>query len=106
MRADVTVVLQAGGMAQIPDLRPDLDTAQQWVAGLMETLPHGWDLAVATGQHAEADPALVAKAHSVAEQALTDDSRGPGLPFGPQVEPHDEAGPTERFAAFLGRSRP
>src|SRR5699024_3031562 len=33
---------------------------------LMETLAHGWDLAVATGQDAEADPALVAKAQSVA----------------------------------------
>lgn len=75
-------------------------------AFLMETLAHGWDLAVASGQDAEADPALVAKAQSVAEQALTDDSRGPGMPFGHQVEAGEGAGPTERFAAFLGRSRP
>ena len=73
---------------------------------LMETLAHGWDLAVATGQDAEADPALVAKAQAVAEQALTDDSRGSGMPFGSRVEAGDGAGPTERFAAFLGRSRP
>lgn len=73
---------------------------------LMETLAHGWDLAVATGQDAEADPALVAKAQSVAEQALTEDSRGSGMPFGHRVEPREGAGPTERFAAFLGRSRP
>ena len=73
---------------------------------LMETLAHGWDLAVATGQDAEADPALVAKAQSVAEQALTDDSRGPGMPFGARVEAGEGVGPTERFAAFLGRSRP
>lgn len=75
-------------------------------AFFMETLTHGWDLAVATGQDAEADPALAAKAMAVAERALDDDSRGPGMPFGRQVEARDGAGPTERLAAFLGRSRP
>ncbi|WP_280424218.1 TIGR03086 family metal-binding protein [Nocardia carnea] len=73
---------------------------------LMETVAHGWDLAVATGQDSEADPALVAKAQAVADRALTDDSRGPGGPFGLRIEPPAQAGPTERLAAFLGRSRP
>lgn len=71
---------------------------------LMETVAHGWDLAVATGQGAEADPALVAKAQGIADRALTDEWRGPGLPFGHRVEPNQGAGPTERLAAFLGRS--
>lgn len=61
---------------------------------VMETVTHGWDLAVATGQDAEADPALVAKAQAIGEQALTDESRGPGAPFGVRVEPRPEAGPT------------
>ncbi|WP_280463846.1 TIGR03086 family metal-binding protein [Nocardia carnea] len=73
---------------------------------LMETVAHGWDLAVATGQDPEADPALVAKAQAVADRALSDASRGPGAPFGPRLDPPAEAGPTERLAAFLGRSRP
>lgn len=72
---------------------------------LMETVAHGWDLAVATGQDAEADPALVAKAQAIGDRAVTDTVRGPGAPFGPPVQPPAEAGPTERLAAFLGRSR-
>lgn len=73
-------------------------------AFFMETLAHGWDLAVATGQDPEADPALVAKARAVAERALTDDARGPGRPFGHRAEPRADSGPTEEFAALLGRS--
>ncbi len=71
---------------------------------VMETVTHGWDLAVATGQDPEADPALVATAMAVGEQALADAPRGPGLPFGEEVEAPAEAGPTTRLAAFLGRS--
>lgn len=72
---------------------------------LMETVAHGWDLAVATGQDAEADPVLVAKAQGIAERALTDAFRGPSLPFGHRVTPREAAGPTERLAALLGRTR-
>lgn len=75
-------------------------------AFLMETVTHGWDLAVATGQDAEADPALVAKAQAIADQTLSDDYRGLGFPFGERVEPSTGAGPTERLANFLGRRRP
>ncbi|MGW1741497.1 TIGR03086 family metal-binding protein [Nocardia sp. NPDC001965] len=71
---------------------------------LMETVAHGWDLAVATGQPAEADPVLVAKAQAIADRALTDAFRGPESPFGVRVEPRPDAGPTERLAAFLGRT--
>ncbi|MGW5387404.1 TIGR03086 family metal-binding protein [Nocardia sp. NPDC003963] len=73
---------------------------------LMETVAHGWDLAVATGQNAEADPALVAAAQAIADRALNDAFRGPESPFGLRVEPRAQAGPTERLAAFLGRRRP
>lgn len=73
-------------------------------AFFMETLTHGWDLAVATGQDPEADPALAAKARAIAERALTDDVRGPGQPFGHRVEARAGAGPTEQLAAVLGRT--
>jgi len=73
---------------------------------LMELVAHGWDLAVATGQESETDPAVVARAQALAEQAVSDEARGPGMPFGEQVEPRPGAGPTERLAAYLGRARP
>lgn len=71
---------------------------------VMETVAHGWDLAVATGQDHEADPALVAKARAVGERALAQAPRGPGLPFDVPVEAPADAGPTTELAAFLGRS--
>lgn len=73
---------------------------------VMETVTHGWDLAVATGQDPEADPELAATAQAIGEQALADTPRGPDLPFGEEVESPADAGPTTRLAAFLGRSWP
>jgi uncharacterized protein (TIGR03086 family) len=71
---------------------------------VMETVTHGWDLAVATGQDPEADPALAAKARAIGEHALAEAPRGPGMPFGVSVEAPVGAGPTTQLAAFLGRS--
>lgn len=73
---------------------------------VMETVAHGWDLAVATGLEEEADPELATTAHRIGEQALDGAPRGEGLPFGEEVEPPAGAGPTTRLAAFLGRSWP
>lgn len=69
-----------------------------------ELLLHGWDLAVATGQSARVDAALV---HPVAEEfrtMLPAEARVPGVPFGPIVESRPDAGPLERLANFSGRS--
>ena len=71
---------------------------------VMETVAHGWDLAVATGQDPEADPAVVGRAQVIAEQALSEDMRGPDMPFGPRVDAPEDAGPSGQLAAFLGRS--
>lgn len=76
------------------------------VAGYVaENVAHGWDLAVATGQPAEADPALAELALRSYQGMLPDEVRLlPEVPFGPRVEPAADAGPTERLANFLGRS--
>ena len=69
---------------------------------LTEVVTHGWDLAVATGQPAEADPELAATAEAAARRGIPAD-RGPGVPFGPVVEPAPDATPTERLVNWLGR---
>lgn len=70
---------------------------------LAENLTHGWDLATATGQHPEADPALVGPAHAVMQRVLPAEGRE-DVPFDAPIEPALDAGPTERLANWLGRS--
>ncbi|WP_433504493.1 TIGR03086 family metal-binding protein [Pseudonocardia halophobica] len=70
-----------------------------------ETLVHGWDLAVATGQDAEADPDLAEAMLAVARQMIPAEGRGGDFPFAPVVEPTPDAGPTERLANWSGRRR-
>ncbi|WP_098957493.1 TIGR03086 family metal-binding protein [Pseudonocardia sp. N23] len=72
---------------------------------LNEALVHGWDLAVATGQDAEADPAAAEAALAAIVRFLPAEPRGGPVPFGPVVEPAAGAGPTERLANWAGRSR-
>lgn len=69
---------------------------------LAENLAHGWDLATATGQDAEADPALVGPADATMRQVLPPSGRD-GFPFAAPVEPAADAGPTERLANWTGR---
>jgi len=70
-----------------------------------ETLVHGWDVAVATGQPEEADPAVVAPVLAAMQRFLPAEPRGGPIPFAAPVPPRDEAGPTERLAHWCGRSR-
>jgi uncharacterized protein (TIGR03086 family) len=72
-------------------------------AYLAENLAHGWDLATATGQDPEADPALVAPAYATMQRALPATGRE-HFPFDPPVEPAADAGPTERLANWTGRA--
>ena len=78
--------------------------AALWVM-LNETLVHGWDLAVATGQDPEADPRLATAALEAIRSFLPAEPRGGEVPFGPVVEPAPDAGPTERLVNWSGRSR-
>ncbi len=71
-----------------------------------EALVHGWDLAVATGQNAEADPDLAEAALAGAREKIPAERRGGPVPFAEVVEPAPGAGPTERLANWAGHRRP
>jgi uncharacterized protein (TIGR03086 family) len=86
---------RAGGV----DLPRDL-------AGLVvtdELIVHGWDLAAATGQAFDADPALVQAALQFVGPSVAQAPGGtPGL-FGPPVAAPDDARPLERLLGLTGR---
>lgn len=70
-----------------------------------ETLVHGWDLAVATGQPYEVpDPRIATAILPTMQQFLSAEVRGGPVPFAAVVEPRTEAGPTERLANWSGRT--
>ena len=69
---------------------------------LLDTATHTWDLATATGQPATL-PDDVAVAALEASVATISPEIRPGR-FAPEVTAPDDAGPTERLVAFLGRS--
>lgn len=73
---------------------------------LNETLVHGWDLAVATGQDPEADPELAGALLAAVRAFIPAEQRGGPVPFGPVVASHPDAGPTERLANWSGHARP
>lgn len=70
-----------------------------------DTFTHGWDLAKATGQPTDLDPALAAELLANAQGFLPDALRGPEgkAPFGPRVDPPAGASAADQLAAFLGR---
>ena len=69
------------------------------------TFTHGWDLAKATGQSTDLDPALAEQILEVAAMIVPDQFRGPEpMPFGPAVEPPAGAPVADRLAAFFGRT--
>jgi uncharacterized protein (TIGR03086 family) len=68
----------------------------------VETLQHGWDVARATGQQAEFDPALTEAAMAAAQLFPPDIVRQPGV-FGAEADCPGDAPLHDRLAAFLGR---
>ena len=71
-----------------------------------DTFAHGWDLARATGQATDLDPALASTLLENARSFLPDAMRGPDgqAPFGPRVDVPPSATPADQLAGFLGRT--
>jgi uncharacterized protein (TIGR03086 family) len=84
----------------------DYTGAQLMGFAAQDQFTHGWDLARATGQSADLDRELAEELLAQARVSVTDAFRGPDgrSPFGPVVEPPEDACPADRLAAFLGRS--
>ena len=68
----------------------------------VETLQHGWDVAKATGQKPEYDPALTEAAMQAAQLFPPEIARAPGV-FAQEIDCPDSAPLEDRLAAFLGR---
>jgi uncharacterized protein (TIGR03086 family) len=70
-----------------------------------DTFTHGWDLAKATGQSTDIDPALAEQLLAGSKMAIQDAFRGPDgkAPFGPEQTAPDGASAADKLAAFLGR---
>ena len=71
----------------------------------VDTFVHAWDLAKATGQSTDLDPALAADLLAASKAMISDGFRGPEpMPFGPEQEAGPDATAADRLAAFLGRT--
>ncbi len=67
---------------------------------------HGWDLAKATGQPTDLDPAFAQTLLEQSKANIQDAFRGPDgkAPFGPEQQAPDGASVADQLAAFLGRT--
>jgi uncharacterized protein (TIGR03086 family) len=72
----------------------------------LETVLHGWDLAVATGQEHLLDDTLAETVFPAARQMLPVDIRGGEMPFEAVVEVPVDASASDRLAGFAGRTKP
>jgi uncharacterized protein (TIGR03086 family) len=71
----------------------------------VDSFVHGWDLARATGQSTDLDPALAEEFLGIARVSIPDAFRGDEpAPFGPPVDAPASATAADRLAAFLGRT--
>ena len=71
-----------------------------------DAFTHAWDIAKATGQSTDLDPAFATEILAGAREFIRAEFRGPDgvRPFGAEVEPPANATPADQLAAFLGRS--
>lgn len=91
---DRPVTMPGGGQA------PLRGRADQQIA---ELAVHGWDLARATGQQADLDPAVARHALGWSQQMLRPEFRGPDKAFGPEVAVSADAPIYQRLAGWFGR---
>jgi uncharacterized protein (TIGR03086 family) len=72
-----------------------------------DVFTHAWDLAKATGQPTDLDPAFASEMTAGARMFVQDAFRGPdgsGAPFGPEQPAPAGASAADEHAAFLGRA--
>jgi uncharacterized protein (TIGR03086 family) len=82
----------------------DMPAAALLGLAITDTFTHAWDLAKATGQDTDLDPALAAQLLAASRQAIQPAFRGPeGAPFGPEQTAPEGASAADELAAFLGR---
>jgi uncharacterized protein (TIGR03086 family) len=73
------------------------------VIALNEVIVHSWDIAVASGQPFDCDPALIEAAFGFVRPTVTQNPQGvPGL-FGPAVDVPDDAPPLDQLIGLTGR---
>jgi uncharacterized protein (TIGR03086 family) len=70
---------------------------------ITELAVHDWDLAKATGQPTELDPALAEHGLNWSRQMLRPEFRGPDKAFGLEVPVPDDAPAYDRLAGWFGR---
>ena len=80
----------------------DSPADQAMTVAIIEFQQHAWDIARATGQDVDFDPAITAAARESAEGLIAMFGRQENV-FRPQVPCPDEAPAEDRLAAFLGR---
>jgi uncharacterized protein (TIGR03086 family) len=71
---------------------------------LMEQVLHGWDLAAATGQDRNPDPAVTRAVYDAWYGRVPAAVRDLGTVFGPEQPCPPDASVADRLAAYLGRS--
>lgn len=69
----------------------------------LDVLVHGWDLARATGQHAELDAGLAERALAFARTTISDEMGTRAPRIGAEVSVGSDASATDRLVSFLGR---
>jgi uncharacterized protein (TIGR03086 family) len=79
----------------------ELPVASAFAINVFDTYVHGWDIAQATGQDAELDPALCATLLEVLPSLASVVRRGDN--FGPEVDVAADAPVADRLLGYLGR---
>jgi uncharacterized protein (TIGR03086 family) len=102
VRSAIPVCAAPGAMEAICHLSFGDYSGSDYAAQLfMDSLIHGWDIAIATGQDTRLDPALVEACLPIAEQ-LTTQFRSAGV-FGDNLPVDAAADPQTRLLALVGR---
>lgn len=72
-------------------------------AALLEAVVHGFDIAKSTGQDTSIPDELAGPILSGAKMTIPPGVRPPGLPFGPEITPPEDASLGDQLVAYLGR---